>query len=52
MPPSADIALLQVPLDVLVLKVLAVQPMHGLGISRRIAQVTNATFLVKPGKQL
>ena len=49
MPPSANIALLQGTLDVLILKVLAVQPMHGLGISRHIAQVTNATFLVKPG---
>ena len=49
MPLSANIALLQGTLDVLILKVLAVQPMHGLGISRRIAQVTNATFLVKPG---
>jgi transcriptional regulator len=42
-------ALLQGTLDVLILKVHALQPMHGLGISRRIAQVTNATFLVKPG---
>jgi PadR family transcriptional regulator, regulatory protein PadR len=45
----ANISLLQGTLDVLILKVLAVQPMHGLGISRRIAQVTNATFQVKPG---
>jgi transcriptional regulator len=49
MPPSTNIALLQGTLDVLILKVLALQPMHGLGISRRIAQVTNATFDVKPG---
>jgi PadR family transcriptional regulator, regulatory protein PadR len=41
--------LLQGTLDVLILKVLALQPMHGLGISRRIAQVTNETFQVKPG---
>ena len=51
MPPS-DIALLQGTLDVLILNVIAIQPMHGLGISRRIAQVTHATFLVKPGAQL
>ena len=49
MPPSTNIALLQGTLDVLILKVLALHPMHGLGISRRIAQVTNATFQVKPG---
>jgi len=49
MPPSANIALLQGTLDVLILKVLALEPMHGLGIPRRIAQVTNDTFQVKPG---
>ncbi|HUB79047.1 MAG TPA: PadR family transcriptional regulator [Bryobacteraceae bacterium] len=47
--PVANIALLQGTLDVLILKVLALQPMHGLGISRRIAQVTKGTFQVKPG---
>jgi transcriptional regulator len=49
MPPSANIALLQGTLDVLILKALALQPLHGLGIARRIAQVTNDTFQVKPG---
>jgi transcriptional regulator len=49
MPPAASIALLQGTLDVLILKALALQPLHGLGISRRIAQVTNDTFQVKPG---
>jgi len=46
---KATTALLQGTLDVLILKVLALEPMHGLGISRRIAQVTNGTFQVKPG---
>jgi PadR family transcriptional regulator, regulatory protein PadR len=45
-PPTA---LLQGTLDVLILKVLALEPLHGLGISRRIAQVTENTFQVKPG---
>jgi PadR family transcriptional regulator PadR len=49
MSSSSNIALLQGTLDVLILKVLALEPMHGLGISRRIAQVTNDTFQVKPG---
>jgi PadR family transcriptional regulator, regulatory protein PadR len=49
MPPSTTIALLQGTLDVLILKVLALEPMHGLGISRRIAQVTHDAFQVKPG---
>jgi PadR family transcriptional regulator, regulatory protein PadR len=48
MPPS-NTNLLQGTLDVLILKVLALQPMHGLGISNRITQVTSNTFLVKPG---
>jgi PadR family transcriptional regulator, regulatory protein PadR len=48
-PPVANIALLQGTLDVLILEVLALQPMHGLGISRRIAQVTNTAFQVKHG---
>ena len=47
-PPSST-ALLQGTLDVLILKVVALEPMHGLGISRRIAQVTQETFRVKPG---
>jgi transcriptional regulator len=47
--PNATTALLQGTLDVLILKVLTLEPMHGLGISRRIAQVTNGTFRVKPG---
>lgn len=49
MPASSTTALLQGTLDVLILKVLALEPMHGLGISRRIAQVTRGTFQVKPG---
>jgi PadR family transcriptional regulator len=41
--------LLQGTLDLLILKALALTEMHGLGISRRIAQITNNTFDVKPG---
>jgi len=48
-PPPSSTALLQGTLDVLILKVLALEPMHGLGISRRVAQVTSGTFQVKPG---
>jgi len=46
---SSNTNLLQGTLDVLILRVLGLQPMHGLGISNRIAQVTSNTFLVKPG---
>jgi PadR family transcriptional regulator PadR len=41
--------LLQGTLDLLILKALALEEMHGLGISRRIEQITKGTFLVKPG---
>ncbi len=36
-------------LDMLILKTLSLQPMHGLGISRRIEQLTDGVFDVKPG---
>ena len=41
--------LLQGTLDLMILKALALQEMHGLGISRRIEQITKGTFQVKPG---
>jgi PadR family transcriptional regulator PadR len=41
--------LLQGTLDLLVLKALALGPLHGLGVSRRIEQLTRGTFQVKPG---
>lgn len=36
-------------LDLLILKALSLGPRHGLGISRRIEQITRGTFQVKPG---
>ncbi|MGH9583280.1 MAG: PadR family transcriptional regulator [Bryobacteraceae bacterium] len=41
--------LLQGTLDLLILKALALEEMHGLGVSRRIGQITKNTFDVKPG---
>ncbi|HSW48683.1 MAG TPA: PadR family transcriptional regulator [Bryobacteraceae bacterium] len=41
--------LLQGTLDLLILRSLATGDMHGLAISRRIEQMTNGTFQVKPG---
>ena len=41
--------LLQGTLDLLILKSLGAAEMHGLGISRRIEQITGGTFIVKPG---
>jgi PadR family transcriptional regulator, regulatory protein PadR len=48
MAPSQT-ELLQGTLDMLILKALALEELHGLGISRRIEQVTRGTFQVKPG---
>jgi PadR family transcriptional regulator PadR len=45
----AESDLLQGTLDLLILKSLALQPLHGMGISRRISQVTNRAFDVKAG---
>ena len=41
--------LLQGTLDLMILKALALGELHGLGISRRIGQLTRGTFQVKPG---
>lgn len=45
--PSSN--LLQGTLDLLILKAVALEELHGLGISRRIGQITQNTFDVKPG---
>jgi PadR family transcriptional regulator len=36
-------------LDLLVLKAVSLGPQHGLGISRRVEQITSGTFRVMPG---
>jgi PadR family transcriptional regulator PadR len=41
--------LLQGTLDLLILRALGPGELHGLGISRRVEQITQGTFLVKPG---
>ena len=46
---SAPTTLLQGTLDLLILKSLVASEIHGLGISRRIQQITGGTFVVKPG---
>jgi PadR family transcriptional regulator, regulatory protein PadR len=42
-------ALLQGTLDLLILKALATGELHGLGVSRRIEQMSGGTFSVQPG---
>jgi PadR family transcriptional regulator, regulatory protein PadR len=41
--------LLQGTLDLLILKALSNRELHGLGVSRRIEEMTRGTFSVQPG---
>ena len=45
--PSTDV--IQGTLDMLVLKSLSLQPMHGFGIGQRIEQISRGVFKVNPG---
>jgi transcriptional regulator len=47
--PGAQSDLLQGTLEVLILRALAIQELHGMGIARRIAQITGGAFDVKAG---
>ncbi len=44
--------LIQGTLDMLILKTLSLEPMHGFGIARRIEQVSRGVFKVNPGSLL
>ena len=48
--PNTD--LIQGTLDMLILKSLSLEPMHGFGIARRIEQVSRGVFKVNPGSLL
>ena len=48
MPPSKS-DLLPGTLDLLILKTLSLAPMHGYGISRRLAQISGGLFEIKAG---
>ena len=48
MPPQKS-DLLQGTLDMLILKTLALEPMHGFGVSIRIRQTTNDVLCVEQG---
>lgn len=43
---------IQGTLDMLILKTLSLEPMHGFGITRRIEQITQNVFKVNPGSLL
>lgn len=44
---STDV--IQGTLDMLILKTLTLEPMHGFGIARRIEQISKGVFRVNPG---
>ena len=43
---------IQGTLDMLILKSLSLQPMHGFGVARRIEQISKGVFKVNPGSLL
>src|ERR1700689_4063163 len=43
---------IQGTLDMLILKTLSLEPMHGFGIARRIEQMSRGVFKVNPGSLL
>lgn len=59
MPQSGSVAasgantdVVQGTLDMLILKTLSLEPMHGFGVARRIEQTSRGVFRVNPGSLL
>jgi PadR family transcriptional regulator, regulatory protein PadR len=48
--PDTDV--IQGTLDMLILKTLSLEPMHGFGIARRVEQISRGVFKVNPGSLL
>ena len=48
--PTTDV--IQGTLDMLILKTVSLEPMHGFGIARRVEQVSRGVFKVNPGSLL
>ncbi|MEZ5316641.1 MAG: PadR family transcriptional regulator [Vicinamibacterales bacterium] len=48
--PNTDV--IQGTLDMLILKTLSLQPLHGFGIARRIEQTSRGVFRANPGSLL
>jgi transcriptional regulator len=47
-----DAGMIPGTLDMLILKTLSLEPMHGFGIARRVEQVSRGVFKVNPGSLL
>jgi len=50
MPDSTDV--IQGTLDMLILKALSLESMHGFGVTKRIEQISQGVFRVNPGSLL
>jgi PadR family transcriptional regulator PadR len=50
MAQSTDV--IQGTLDLLILRILSLQPMHGFGVTQRIEQISEGVFKVNPGSLL
>src|SRR6202051_2582273 len=48
--PNTDV--IQGTLDMLILKTLSLEPLHGFGIARRVEQISREVFKVNPGSLL
>lgn len=48
--PKTDV--IQGTLDMLILKTLSLEPMHGFGIARRVEQISRGVFKINPGSLL
>jgi transcriptional regulator len=48
--PNTDV--IQGTLDMLILKTLSLEPMHGFGIARRVEQISRGVFKINPGSLL
>jgi transcriptional regulator len=48
--PNTDV--IQGTLDLLILKTLSLEPMHGFGIARRVEQISRGVFKINPGSLL
>ena len=44
-----DTPLLLGTLDLLILKALSLEPLHGLGVARRVEQITGGAYAIGPG---
>ena len=49
---DANTDVIQGTMDMLILKTLSIQPMHGFGIARRVEQISRGVFKVNPGSLL